>query len=318
MRNLLIGVHILEATVPATLQAIAQAEAAGVDVAWLTMGGSQPDPVAIFAVAATRTERIKLGTCIVPTYPRHPLALAQEARVVAELAPGRFRLGVGPSHQVFIEGLWGIPFRRPLSHLREYLQILKAALQQGRQIGFSGEFFNVRGTWGPPVEIEIMASALRRKSFELAGELADGAISWVCPFHYVQQVAIPALATGAARARRPRPRMVMHIGVSVHEDATEAQEAGMRQLSFYPQLPFYRRMFQDAGFPEAAQGTMSPAMLESIFIHGNEATVSERLRRIADSEVDEVICTVVPAGLDREASARRTLTLLGELSRNQG
>ena len=131
MKDLRIGVQIDEPTVPAAIDAIVRAEELGIDAAWMTVGGVQPDSTAILAVAATRTQRIKLGTSIVPTYPRHPFALAQEAKVVAELAPGRFRLGVGPSHKPPMEETWGIPFEKPLGHLREYLHILKAALQQG-------------------------------------------------------------------------------------------------------------------------------------------------------------------------------------------
>jgi len=318
MKDLRIGVHILEATAPQAVDAIVEAEEKGIDAAWMTLGGAQPDPVAIFAAAAVRTSRIKLGTSIVPTYPRHPLALAQAARVVAQLAPGRLRLGVGPSHQPIIEGMWGIPFERPLTHLREYLQILKAALQRGGQVEFTGRFFKVRGDLGQPVDVQVMASGLRRKAFELIGEVADGAISWVCPLRYIEDVALPALDRGANRAGRPRPAMVMHVGVCVHEDAAEARETAMRQLGFYPRFPFYRQMFLDAGFAEAADGSMSEAMLASILIHGDESAVTDHFRQVAATGVDEVICSIVPAGANREASLQRALRLLAELSRSNG
>ncbi|MBI2913011.1 MAG: LLM class flavin-dependent oxidoreductase [Chloroflexi bacterium] len=318
MKDLRIGVHILEPTAPQAVDAIVEAEERGVDAAWMTLGGASPDPLPIFAAAAVRTSRILLGTSIVPTYPRHPLALAQAAKVVGQLAPGRFRLGVGPSHQPIIEGMWGIPFQRPLTHLREYLTILKAALQRGGPVEFAGRLFKVRGDLGPAVDVQVMASGLRRKAFELTGEVADGAISWVCPLHYIEEVALPALDAGAKRAGRPRPAMVMHLGVCVHDDAAEAREAGMRQLGFYPRLPFYRQMFLDAGFPEAADGGMSEAMLESILVRGGESAVAEQLGHIAATGVDEVICSVVPAGIDREASSQRALRLLAELSGSSG
>src|SRR3990172_5658368 len=114
VKGLLIGVQIADPTAPAAIDAIVRAEELGIDAAWMTVGGVQPDSVAVLAVAATRTQRIKLGTSIVPIYPRHPFALAQEAKVVAQLAPGRFRLGVGPSHQAPTENMWGIPFHKPL------------------------------------------------------------------------------------------------------------------------------------------------------------------------------------------------------------
>ncbi len=318
MKDLKIGVHILEATAPQAVDAIVDADKNGIDAAWMTLGGAQPDSVTIFAAAAVRTDRIKLGTSIVPTYPRHPLALAQAARVVAQLALGRLRLGVGPSHQPIIEGMLGIPFQRPLTHLREYLTILKAALQRGGQVEFSGQLFKVRSDCGPAVDVQVMASGLRRKAFDLIGELADGAISWVCPLRYIEDVALPALAAGAERAGRARPAMVMHTGVCVHDDPSEAREAAMRQLGFYPRLPFYRQMFLDAGFAEAADGSMSEAMLESILVHGDESAVAEQLGGIAATGVDEVICSIVPAGADREESARRALRLLAGLSASKG
>jgi alkanesulfonate monooxygenase SsuD/methylene tetrahydromethanopterin reductase-like flavin-dependent oxidoreductase (luciferase family) len=195
--------------------------------------------------------------------------------------------------------------------------LLKLALQKGGQVEFEGQFFKVQGNWGQPLDIPVMASALQRKSFELAGEAADGAISWVCPLHYMESVAFPALSAGAARAGRPRPSMVMHIGLCVHEDAAEVREAAMRQFHFYPRLPSYSRMFVAAGFPEAAEGNMSEAMLESIVIHGDEYSVAQRLRKIAAAGVDEVICSIVAAGADKGASADRTLRLLAEASKSE-
>ena len=200
---------------------------------------------------------------------------------MAELAPGRFRLGVGPSHQAVMEGMWGIPFEKPLTHLREYLYVLKQALQQGGQVEFAGRFFKVRANWGQPVNIQVMASGLRRRAFELIGELADGAISWVCPLPYIESVAMPALSAGAVKAGRSRPEMVMHLGLCLHENGTEARQAAMPLLRVYPQIPFYRQMFLDAGFPEAAQGGMSEAMVDSILVHGDESAAADRLRRIA-------------------------------------
>src|SRR3990170_2622435 len=152
VKGLLIGVQIAEPTVSTAIDAIVRAEELGIDAVWMTLGGVQPDSVSILAVAATRTQRIKLGMSIVPTYPRHPFALAQEAKVVAELAPARFRLGVGPSHQPIMEDSWGIPFQKPLGHLREYLHILRVTLQQGGRVEFEGQFYRVRADWGEPVD----------------------------------------------------------------------------------------------------------------------------------------------------------------------
>src|SRR5258707_15495868 len=108
MQGLVIGVHITGGNAAKVVDGIAAAEAAGVDCAWMTSGGVAPDPLVVFAAAAMRTSRILFGTSIVPTFPRHPLALVQAAVAIDALAPGRLRLGVGPSHKPAMEGTWGI------------------------------------------------------------------------------------------------------------------------------------------------------------------------------------------------------------------
>ena len=130
MADRLVGVAVGGPTIREIQAMILRAEELGIHAAWMTTGGARPDSITAFAATAGLTERIKLGTSIVPTYPRHPLVMVQQAQIVATLAPGRFRLGVGPSHRPTIEAM-GIDFNAPLGHLREYLQILKAILQQG-------------------------------------------------------------------------------------------------------------------------------------------------------------------------------------------
>src|SRR2546430_3444231 len=127
----MIGVAIRGNKASEALAMIEQAEQLGIHAAWMTTGGARLDSLTVFAAATVRTQRIKLGTSIVPTFPRHPLVMVQQTQVVAQLAPGRFRLGVGPSHRPTIEAM-GIPFASPLGHWREYLHTLKPPLQHGR------------------------------------------------------------------------------------------------------------------------------------------------------------------------------------------
>ncbi len=138
MQGLTVGVHILSGHAKGLVDGIVAAEAAGIEVAWMTSGGVAADPLAVFSAAAVKTERIQFGTCILPTFPRHPLAMVQGAVTVDSLAPGRLRLGIGPSHKPSVEGTYGIPFVRPLEHLREYLTILRAILGEG-SVQFSGK-----------------------------------------------------------------------------------------------------------------------------------------------------------------------------------
>jgi F420-dependent oxidoreductase-like protein len=290
---------------------IDRAEHLGIQAAWMTTGGARLDSLTTFAAAAVRTPRIKLGTSIVPTFPRHPLVMVQQTQVIAQLAPRRFRLGVGPSHRPSIEAM-GIQFTSPLGHLREYLHILKALLQTGR-VDFDGTYYKAHEAIQAPLAVPVMASALQRGSFELCGEVADGAISWICPGLYLRDVALPAMHTGAERAGRPVPPLIAHAPVCVHENAEEVRAAVRGQI-MNPRLPFYQRMLIAAGFPEAASGTWSDAMIDAVVLWGDEARVAERLHELFAWGATEVLASPVLAGTDRSASLDRTMRLLGRVA----
>ena len=248
-----------------------------------------------------------------PTFPRHPLVMVQQAQVVAQLAPGRFRLGIGPSHRPTIEAM-GIPFASPLGHLREYLRILKALLQQGR-VDFDGTYYKAHDTIPEPVHVPVMASALQRGSFELCGEEADGAISWICPGIYLRDVALPAMRVGAERAARPVPPLIAHAPVCVHDHAEEVRAAVREQIQ-NPRLPFYRQMLIAAGFPEATDGTWSDAMIDAVVLWGDEAQVTKRLHDLFACGATEILASPVLAGRDRPASLERTMRLLGRVAQS--
>jgi alkanesulfonate monooxygenase SsuD/methylene tetrahydromethanopterin reductase-like flavin-dependent oxidoreductase (luciferase family) len=288
---------------------ILQAEELGIQAAWMTTGGARPDSMTCFAATAAATNSIKLGTSIVPTFPRHPLVMVQQAQVVAQLAPGRFRLGVGPSHRPTIESM-GIDFNAPLGHLREYLQILKAILQGG-SVDYDGEHYHAHDSIPEPLDIEIMASALRRGSFELCGAEADGAISWICPGVYLRDVALPAMEAGAQRASRETPPLIAHAPVCVHDNADEVR-AAVREQIMNPRLPFYQRMLVAAGYPEATAGVWSDAMIDGAVIWGDEGQALERIQELFSFGATEILASPVTAGPDRGASLDRTMRLLGQ------
>src|SRR5262245_37081482 len=223
MAQLLIGVVVSAADSPGILAGIEHAEQLGIPAAWLTTGGVGLDALTLYAAAAVRTSRIRLGTSIIPTFPRHPLVVAQQVQVLAQLAPNRFRLGLGPSHRPNVERMYGFDFRAPLGHLREYLQILKALLHSG-SVDFDGRYYHAHGQIRSPVEVPVMASALQRGSFELCGAEADGAISWVCPPGYLRDVALPAMRAGAETAGRPVPPLMAHAPICVHDKPDEVRE----------------------------------------------------------------------------------------------
>lgn len=313
MKNLIIGAHVNAPTVPAMLDDIVAAEQAGIEIAWRTVGGISPDPFAIFAAATTRTERIIFGTSVLPTFPRHPLAAVQGALAIDQLAPGRMRLGVGPSHQQPIEEIWGIPFQRPLAHLREYLTIAKRALHDG-QVQFQGELISADAQIAGPTAVPVMASALRPRAFRLCGELADGAITWVSPLPYVRDVATPALIEGAAKAGRDKPPMIVHQPLIVSEDHDAVVEAARRQYGRYQQRPYYSQMLQDAGYPEAAGDEFTPALADALVISGSEQQVADRIAAMPSFGADEIIADFVLLPDDPQPAVDRTRKLLGELA----
>jgi len=308
-----IGIAASASTANEVLQNIQAAEESGISAAWLTTGGTGLDGLTVFAAAAAQTEKIMLGTSITPTFPRHPIVVAQQVQVLDQLAPGRFRLGIGSSHRPTMRAMFGIEMKAPLGHLREYIHILKQLLHQG-SVDFDGRYYHAHGTIPAPVDVPIMASALQPGSFELCGAEADGAISWVCPSAYLRDVAMPALRTGADKAGREVPPLIAHVPVCVHENPDEVRVAVQQQLANYPRLPFYQRMFEAAGFPEAAEETWSDAMIAGTVLSGNEDQVKAGLQGLFDLGASEILVSPLHAGPDREASLARTMGLLAQVS----
>ena len=272
-----IGVVVAGATSVAVLEGIEKAEHLGIHAAWLTTGGAGLDALTLFAGAAVRTQNIMLGTSITPTFPRHPVAVAQQVQVLSQLAPGRFRLGVGPSGRAGMEETFGVNFRAPLGHLREYLRILRSLLQQG-EVDLQGRYYKARARIASPTDVPVLASALGSRAFRLCGAQSDGAISWVCPGAYLQSVGLPSMKEGADRAGRPVPPLIAHAPVCVHDDPEEARAAIRRQFGNFARSPFYQQMFIAAGYPETSEGEWSDAMIDAVALHGDESTVSKKVQ----------------------------------------
>src|SRR5436305_4246669 len=227
----MIGVTLQAPNVIEGLEAIKRADGLGVSAVWLTSGGGGGDSLTVLALAARETEKIKLGTSIVPTWPRHPIVIAQQTQVIAQLAPNRFRLGIGSSHQAGMERSYGVHWRRPLSQVREYAIVLRLLLREG-SVDFEGRFVTARAQM-PPVDVPVMISALREGSFRLAGELTDGAITWVCPWPYLRDRALPTMKAAAEAAGRTVPPLIAHIPVCVETNPEEARAAAREQIGRY-------------------------------------------------------------------------------------
>lgn len=307
-----VGLVVDGTNAAAAVKTIIAAESAGVRQIWMAQPPNWPDVLTIFSAAAIKTSTVRLGTAIVPTYPRHPLVLAQQALAFHDIAPGRLRLGIGPSHRFIIEDMYGLQHRSPLIHLREYIEILRAALWEGT-VDHHDSFYNVVATLPRAAQIPILISTLGEKAFHLAGQIADGAISWVCPVPYLLSTGIPILRKSAAAAGRASPPLVAHVSVALSEDRNSIMLAGHRLLDFYAKIPFYANMFSNAGFQLTTDQALPDSLVDNLVVSGNKATVSVRFNNLLAGGLDELMVSLVPTTSKVEEEQTQLIRLIGQL-----
>jgi F420-dependent oxidoreductase-like protein len=294
VREISLSVTVFQPDAASTVSAVIAAERAGIDAIWLPAVPMSFDPLTLLGTVASSTNRIVVGTGIVPTYPRHPVALVSQVLAVAPFARDRLRIGLGSSHPFIIEGMLGIPFHPPVAHLREYLTVVRGLLEQGR-IDFEGKFFRVQAQLAaPPTRVPLAISALRARMFRLAGEIADGVLSAWCPIPYLLGTALPELARGARAAGRARPPLVANVPIVWSADGAAVRAAGRAALGMYLAAPAYAEMFKAAGFPISG-GAPSDALIDALFVWGTPAQICDRLRAIRHAGVDELMVTLHPA-----------------------
>ena len=285
------------------VQTVVEAEQDGFDGIWFGQIFG-PDALAVIAMAGQKTSRIELGTSVVPTYPRHPVLMAQQALTAQAATGGRFSLGIGLSHKPVVEGMWGMSYERPAVHMREYLSVLRPLLQEGR-VNFNGEFFRVSATVQvdapepPPVLIAALAPVMLR----LAGEVADGTVTWMVGRKTLETHIIPRINSAAEAAGRAAPRVVVALPIAVTDDVGEARERAARSFQIYGTLPNYQRMLN-------IEGAAGPA---EVAIVGDEKEVEGQLRGIAAAGATDFLAGMFPVGDDANASLGRTRALLRTL-----
>jgi F420-dependent oxidoreductase-like protein len=299
----MIGALIRDPSTAKTLDLIEQAEALGVPAVWLTTTGAGRDGLTLLAPAAARTSLINLGTAIIPTWPRHPVSVAQSALVIDALAPGRLRIGVGIASAPTASQV-GASFDKPLTAFREYIEHLKALLA-GEAVDLQGTHYTTKAKLENAVAAPVMASALRPGAFRLCGEVADGAISWMAPWGYVERAALPAIRAGAEAAHRAAPPLIFHVPVCVNTDREAAINAAQQQVGLYTRIPSWAAMFAEAGY-DTSQG-FTDAYLEDTLVYGDEAAIVTKLRSFITHGAAEVIAHPVTVG-DRDSSLHATLS----------
>jgi alkanesulfonate monooxygenase SsuD/methylene tetrahydromethanopterin reductase-like flavin-dependent oxidoreductase (luciferase family) len=309
-----VSLAIFHPTPTGTLEAIVHAEQAGVPAVWVPSIPMGFDPLTLLSAAALRTSRIRLGTGIIPTYPKHPTALVSQALTMTDLAPGRFQLGIGPSHPFIIEGMYGMACGSLVDHTREYLTILRALLWEGR-VSFSGTYYRVQAALPPgtqPPRIPLPVSALRAPMFRLIGELADGALTAWCPVPYLLRVALPAMRAGAEAAKRPVPPLIANVPIILETDVKVVRETARAALGMYLTAPAYLQMFARAGFPIEPGAPVPEALIDELFVYGQPASIASRLREIHAAGIDEIMVTFHSAG-NPMADFATTAEIVGKL-----
>jgi F420-dependent oxidoreductase-like protein len=307
-----IGLIVNGTNAAAAIKTIAAAETAGVQQIWMTNTPWFPDVLTTLAAAAIKTSIVRLGTAIIPTYPRHPVVLAQEVLALHDIAPGRLRLGIGPSHRAIVEDIYGLPQTTPLVHLREYVKVLHSILWDGK-VDHHEEFFNIVVEFPRTAQIPVLISTLGKKAFQLAGEIADGALSWMCPVPYLLHTGIPVLHKAAtANGRSNPPPLVAHVPVAISQDHDSVMAAGHKMFEMYSKLPFYVKMFTDAGFPLTSDKKVSDDFVNNMIISGNEDTVATSLTKLLNAGLDELMVSLVSV-VDEKYEQTQLMHLIGQL-----
>jgi 5,10-methylenetetrahydromethanopterin reductase len=262
------------------------------------------DALTALAVAGSQVPGIEVGTAVVPTYPRHPAVLAQQARTVAAAVDGRLVLGIGLSHQIVIEDMYGYDFGRPILHMREYLAVLLPLLD-GQQVSFSGESVraNIGLTTPSPGRVPVVIAALGPQMLRLAGSQADGTVLWMTGPATVRDHIVPLVTRAAAEAGKPSPRVVCVLPVCVTSDPDGARERAADVFSIYGELPSYRAMLD-------REGAAGPA---DVAIVGDEDAVAAQIATLAEAGVTDFVAGVYTGGADGARTRAFLRTLLAEV-----
>ena len=289
----------------AVVEAVREAADAGLRRAWLSQLFGVEALTAI-AVAGREVPGIELGTAVVPTYPRHPLVLAGQALTTsAAVGAGRLHLGIGLSHRLVIEGMLGMAFEKPAQHMREYLSALRPALD-GRPVDVQGETLRASTLMGPvTVEdagpVPVLVAALGPALLRVAGELADGTLTWMAAPEVVGKRIAPSITAAAEAAGRPRPRVGVGLPVAVTDDVAGLRERAAATYAVYGTLPSYKRLLDEAGLEGPA----------GVVIAGDEGEVADRIRALADVGATEFLASPVGG----RAVRKETVRVLGALAR---
>lgn len=293
------------------IQRVQRAEQLGYDSVYVTHIAAR-DSLAVLVAYASRTERIKLGTGVLPIYSRTPVATAQTAATIDEFSGGRMILGLGVSHRVTVENWYGQEIVRPVREMREYVAVVRAMFR-GEEPPDSERFptkFRFIG-YEPRPDLPIYVAALSPAMLRLAGEVADGVILWLCNSEYVREVVVPEVTSGTERAGRSLEGfdIVAAVPSAVTDDLDGARSILRGDLIPYFSLPFYRTMIERSGFGadieafdaamergdfDAAAAAISDAFLEKLAAIGSAEEATGAIQRYREAGTTSPCVGAIP------------------------
>lgn len=251
-------------------------ERLGLDTAWIANIGL--DAMTASAVLGAATKNIEIGTAVVPTFTRHPQAMAQQAASTQLACDGRFTLGVGLAHKFAVEDMWGMSYDKPALQMRTYLDILEPALQ-GQPVKCQNENYNVNLNPMPEgTQTSVLVAALGPLMLKLAGKMAGGTITWATGNKTLEDHIIPTITSAAADAGRPSPRIVAGFPVILTTNRNEARTLAAELFAIYAQIPSYRAMLDREG----ASG------VEDLALIGDEHELREAITRLESIGVTDL------------------------------
>jgi F420-dependent oxidoreductase-like protein len=294
-------------------QLVADAEAAerdGFTSIWVPQIPGDFDAFTMVTLMGRATRRVELGTAVLPIQTRHPIAMAQEVLSNQAVCEGRFTLGLGASHHWVVEDQLGLPYERPAHQMRNYLEVLNAALRGPGAVDVENDGYRVHSPidvtdWGPnPVLLAALAPVMLR----VAGELASGTILWMADERAVGDHVVPRITKAAAEAGRPAPRVVAGVPVALcPKDEVDAARAWANRVLGHAEFsPNYQRLLDRGDATDVGD----------ILAAGDESAVEGRLRAFRDAGTTDLAVRVLALGPDRASrieSRRRTLEFLSSL-----
>jgi 5,10-methylenetetrahydromethanopterin reductase len=256
------------------------------------------DAVIASALAGSETQRIEIGTAVVPTYPRHPTALAQQALTAGAACQGRFTLGVGLSHPPVIEGMLGLSYARRSRHMREYMEVL-GPLLRGESARFTGIEYRVALGLDVPKapRVPVLIAALGDEMLKIAGRSAAGTLLWMTGPRAIERHIMPRIRAAAHEAGNTAPRVVAGMHIVLTTDTRTATARVEKMLALYGAMPSYRAMLEKEGSSAASH----------LALIGDQKTLDAGLDRLRDLGVTDFEAAIVPADEDAEERTLRYL-----------